>query len=95
MTIILGHMWIIEHNPEIDWCTGKVSMTRCPAVCRPDATSDGTSQLIPCLADNSAGPPRVKSCGKVHIKEVLEGQPESPEAEPLPGFACLDLDDMS
>src|SRR5882672_9817700 len=28
-TIILGHMWLVEHNPEIDWSSGKVSMTRC------------------------------------------------------------------
>jgi len=27
--IILGHMWLIEHNPEIDWCMGDTNMTRC------------------------------------------------------------------
>jgi len=34
-TIILGHMWLMEHNPEIDWCMGDISMTRCLASCRP------------------------------------------------------------
>ena len=29
-TIILGHMWLMEHNPEIDWHTGEVTMTCCP-----------------------------------------------------------------
>src|SRR5882724_2660260 len=28
--IILGHMWLMEHNPEIDWHMGEISMTRCP-----------------------------------------------------------------
>jgi len=24
MTIILGHTWLVEHNPKIDWSTGNV-----------------------------------------------------------------------
>src|SRR5882724_3378323 len=24
--IILGHMWLMEHNPKIDWCMGEISM---------------------------------------------------------------------
>ena len=28
--LILGHSWLREHNPEIDWTTGKVKMSRCP-----------------------------------------------------------------
>src|SRR6266481_576643 len=31
--IILGHPWLTEHNPEIDWHTGKVKMTHCPESC--------------------------------------------------------------
>src|SRR5882724_7046495 len=33
-TIILGHMLLMEHNLEIDWCMGDISMTRCPASCQ-------------------------------------------------------------
>ncbi len=32
--LILGHSWLKEHNPKIDWMTGKVHMTRCPKQCR-------------------------------------------------------------
>jgi len=32
--VILGHMWLMEHNPKIDWCMGDISMMRCPASCR-------------------------------------------------------------
>jgi len=32
-SVILGMPWLACHNPEIDWKTGKVQMTRCPDEC--------------------------------------------------------------
>ena len=32
--VILGMPWLARHNPEIDWRTGEVKMTRCPEECR-------------------------------------------------------------
>jgi len=32
-TIILGMPWLACHNPEIDWRTGEVKMSRCPEEC--------------------------------------------------------------
>ena len=32
--VILGMPWLERHNPEIDWKTGEVKMTRCPEECR-------------------------------------------------------------
>ena len=32
--VILGMLWLECHNPEIDWKTGEVKMTRCPEECR-------------------------------------------------------------
>jgi len=32
--LVLGHSWLVLHNPEIDWTTGTVSMSRCPGECR-------------------------------------------------------------
>ena len=32
-TVILGMPWLARHNPEIDWKTGEVKMTRCPEEC--------------------------------------------------------------
>jgi len=32
-TVILGMLWLACHNPEIDWRTGEVKMTRCPEKC--------------------------------------------------------------
>ena len=31
--IILGMPWLQVHNPEINWETGEVKMTRCPPLC--------------------------------------------------------------
>src|SRR6202046_2062079 len=31
--MILGHSWLRKHNPEIDWTTGEVKMSRCPPRC--------------------------------------------------------------
>jgi hypothetical protein len=32
--LILGYTWLREHNPEVDWQTNAVKMSRCPAKCR-------------------------------------------------------------
>jgi len=32
-SVILGMPWLTRHNPEIDWKTGEVKMTRCPEEC--------------------------------------------------------------
>ena len=32
-TVILGMPWLARHNPEIDWRTGEVKMTRCLEKC--------------------------------------------------------------
>ena len=32
-SVILGMPWLGHHNPEIDWKTGEVKMTRCPDEC--------------------------------------------------------------
>jgi len=31
--VILGMLWLAAHNPEINWETGEVKMTRCPLLC--------------------------------------------------------------
>jgi len=31
--VILGMPWLTAHNPEINWETGEVKMTRCPSLC--------------------------------------------------------------
>jgi len=62
MTIILSHMWLMEHNPEINWCTGDVSMTQCHSSCKWRSTPEQLDWLILSSADNQECPPKTKSC---------------------------------
>jgi len=32
-TVILGMLWLAHYNPEIDWKTGEVKITKCPEEC--------------------------------------------------------------
>lgn len=42
---IIGHTWLYSHNPEIDWHSGKVKLSRCPPKCRVEVRkSKGGSQ---------------------------------------------------
>src|SRR5882672_4903098 len=97
-TIILGHMWLVEHNPDIDWSTRKVSMTRCPAACGSNTNADDTNRPKFSSTDhpagNSRGSPKAKSCRKVHIEEVPKDQPGPSETKPPPGFARPNPDDL-
>jgi len=67
-TIILVNMWLVEHNPEIDWCTWKVGLTRCPVSCWLKTTADLTDWQIPRSADNSSDYPKAKSCQRCTSK---------------------------
>ena len=49
--LILGHDWLKKHNPDIDWTTGDVRLSRCPPECKSlmdmcfaKLTSDNESQ---------------------------------------------------
>ena len=32
--LVIGHPWLVQHNPEINWTTGEIRMSRCPSECR-------------------------------------------------------------
>ena len=32
--LILGHDWLKKHNPNIDWTTGDIRLSRCPPECK-------------------------------------------------------------
>ena len=48
-TVILEMLWITCHNPEIDWRTGEVKMTRCSEKCgkqwRPKTRKTGVAKI--------------------------------------------------
>jgi len=94
-TIILSHLWLMKHNPEIDWCTIEITMNCCPSSYRLMTTPEQPDWLILGSADTKEWPPKTKSCERVHIEGVPEDQPEPTKPRQPPGFAHPDPDEMS
>ena len=32
--LILGHIWLRKHNPDVDWSSGKITLNKCPQECQ-------------------------------------------------------------
>jgi len=88
--VILGFTWLEEHNPEINWQTHKVLMSRCPAKCHAcrQAVKEETQKEraahrrhIEVLRACRAGP------HPVMIEEVEEEDDDfEDESDPVPEF---------
>jgi len=83
-TVILEMPWLAHHNPEIDWRTGEVKMTRCPEECgkqwRPVQGKSGWKKQKEEEAKDEAGKKREEKDKKkkqkkgktVEVKKVAE-----------------------
>ena len=77
--LILGMGWLRKHNPEVDWTTGTVRMTRCPAACttcREEIRAERTSakRIAKMVSQLREGP-------VPHICAVDAGVPEDEDDE--------------
>src|SRR5882724_885299 len=93
ITIILGHTWLMEHNPEIDWRTGEISMMRCPTSCRLK-TMEEMDRPNRILADTTRRQLKTHLHRRVHVEEVPESESTRMGTEPPPGFAQPDPDEL-
>src|SRR5882724_9829491 len=91
--IILGHMWLMEHNPGIDWHTGNISMTRCLASCRLK-TAEEEDWLNCKLVDKTWKQLKAHIHCQLHVEEVSESHSAHNQAEPPPGFTCANPDGL-
>src|SRR3981189_456319 len=82
-SIILGFTWLCKHNPEIDWQTKEVRMSRCPlqcSTCRAEAKVKrqakrlATAQIHTCCAGSFP----------VLIKEIIDEDSYPPEGVSKP-----------
>ena len=77
---VIGHTWLFNHNPEIDWKTGKIQFSRCPPSCRRKV--DKQQQEIRNLDKD-------RNIGKILPFPVLQ---EEVEEEPQASISCMESD---
>src|SRR5271168_1225653 len=63
--LILGHSWLCKHNPEINWTTGEVKMSRCPPQCCAGCRDEARQEHI----SNKARIRRQESCSSGPVPE--------------------------
>jgi len=76
--VILGMPWLAYHNPEIDWKTGEVKMTRCPEECgeqwRPKQGKPGWQKQKEEEAKEEAGKKREEKAERQKKKKPKKGK---------------------
>src|SRR5271163_1772770 len=82
--LILGHSWLHKHNPEINWVTGEVKMSRCPPRCCAGCRQEARQERI----SRKAQIRRKESCSSGPTPEFHHDTEDAEDAED-----CLDQGD--
>ena len=86
--LILGHTWLKDHNPEVDWRTGKVEMSRCsPRCCNGCRTEAREERQI--LKREAAS---INACRLGPFPATVEDVDEEETAEPEPPASDIPFD---
>jgi hypothetical protein len=89
--LILGHTWLKDHNPEVDWRTGKVEMSRCsPRCCNGCRTEAREERRI--LKREAAS---INACRSGSFPAMVEDADEEEEVddEPMTSDIPFDIED--
>jgi len=85
--MILGLSWFREHNPEINWATSDVKMSRCPSRCRTCKNEVTQEHKV-----HKASAMRICTCWAGHLPDPGVDQSNIPDEFPdLPNL-CADDD---
>ena len=88
--LILGHSWLWKHNPEINWVTEEVKISRCPPRCCPGCRDEVCQEHVTWKAESwrkdtcTAGPiPEIShdSDSDSSDKDIFDAPSESPSME--------------
>src|SRR5271156_3771482 len=82
--LILGHSWLRKHNPEINWVTGEVKMSRCPPRCCAGCSQESRQEWI----SRKAQIHQKESCSSGPTPEFHHDTEDTEDAED-----CLDQGD--
>jgi len=89
--LILGHTWLKDHNPEVDWRTGKVEMSRCsPRCCNGCRTEAREERRI--LKREATS---ISACRSGSFPATVEDADEEDkvDAEPTPSNVPFDIEE--
>ena len=98
--LILGHSWLQKHNPEMNWITGEVKMSRCPPCCCPGCRDEVCQEHVTQKAESQrkdtciAGPiPEIShdSNSNSSNKDMSNTSSESPSMEERDHILATDL----
>ena len=75
---IIGHTWLFSHNPEIDWQSGKVQLSRCPPQCKVEVNrrKENSNKQQHQLSRNIK-----RATGRTLPLPVLQEEAEEPQAK--------------
>jgi hypothetical protein len=76
--LILRHTWLKDHNPEVDWRTGKVEMSRCSPRCCNGCRTEAREERK--LAKKETA--NVNACRSGPFPTAMEDTSETSEDEP-------------
>ena len=86
--LILGHSWLQKHNPEIDWVTREVKMSRCPPRCCYGCRDKAIEERIAWKAEIQ----QMEAVSNGPVPELhLDSEEEEPEEaeEPIKPGDCI------
>jgi transposase InsO family protein len=76
--VIMGHSWLQKHNPDIDWVTGAVKMSRCPGGC----CSGCRTEIREERRTQKAEARRISRCSEGEVPALVEDEGEDDEDPP-------------
>jgi Reverse transcriptase (RNA-dependent DNA polymerase)/Retroviral aspartyl protease len=96
--VILGLTWLCEHNPEVDWKSGEVKMSRCPnhcCTCQNEANMEWKEQLVEeaNIGSCRAGPMPKPDIEMEDIPDLSEVSKDEEEDEPYTGEDAMEEGD--
>ena len=92
--LILGHGWLKYHNPEIDWKSGRLKLTRCPSQCG-KCKAEERSEIQTLRAERKREARDRQACQEGPDPRVVELEEEEvDDVQPEDIFGCDSPDDF-
>jgi len=76
--VIMGHTWLQKHNPDINWVTGDVSMSRCSGTC----CSGCQEEIREERRQRKLIARRISTCSEGDVPQLLSDDEEDDELNP-------------